>query len=224
MAVAGPAKDDSKIVNQTFAGRIMVSDKRFPLQAKSLAEFNAKVQKQSLSVFKEDKDKKYLIYFAGFLKAPLNDVEYNVKLYDVTNNKGQQLLATIEQFTDERGQTSLLSKMQLDRKTVGGSFVYGMTHNRGSESIVRATIDLGRQLGLCVVAEGVESVAEMRALAALGCSEIQGYFVAKPLREATVIEWIRSRHLLYESSPSAYFEMMTAQQGGAAGTRAALHS
>jgi hypothetical protein len=37
----------------------------------------------------------------------------------VTNNKGQQLLATIEQFTDERGQTSLLSKMNLDRKTVG---------------------------------------------------------------------------------------------------------
>lgn len=110
-------------------------------------------------------------------------------------------------------------EMKIDR-----SFVSGMTHNRGSESIVRATIDLGRQLGLCVVAEGVESVAEMRALAALGCSEIQGYFVAKPLREATVVDWIRSRHLLYESSPSAYFEMLTAQQGGAAGTRAALHS
>jgi hypothetical protein len=120
VALLGTAgADDSKRVNPTFAGRVMVSDKRFPLTAKSLADFNARVQKQSMSVFKEDKDKKYMIYFAGFLKAPLNDVEYNVKLYDVTNNKGQQLLATIEQFTDERGQTSLLSKMNLDRKVIG---------------------------------------------------------------------------------------------------------
>jgi len=77
---------------------------------------------------------------------------------------------------------------------------------------------------LSVVAEGVESVAQMRALAALGCTEIQGYFVAKPLRESNVIEWIRSRHMLYETSPAAYFEMLTAQQGAEAAKGAALHS
>jgi hypothetical protein len=116
MSTASTASAEA--VNQAFAGRIMVSEKRFPMTASSLAAFNAQVTKQSVSVFKEDKDKKYLIYFAGFLKAPLNDVEYMVKLYEL-QPKGQKLLASFEQFSDQRGQASLLSKMQLDKKTVG---------------------------------------------------------------------------------------------------------
>ncbi|MBX3158219.1 MAG: hypothetical protein KF773_19785 [Deltaproteobacteria bacterium] len=108
----------AETVNTTFAGRIMVSEKRYPMSASSLAAFNAQVNKQSVSVFKEDKDKKYMIFFAGFLKAPLNDVEYMVKLYEL-QGKGQKLIASFEQFSDTRGQTSLLSKMQLEKKVVG---------------------------------------------------------------------------------------------------------
>jgi hypothetical protein len=106
--------------NPAFAGRIMLSDKRFPASAKSLAAFNAQINKQSKTSFFEDKDKKWKIYFAGFLKAPLNDVEYVVKLYELSG-RGQQLLATIEQFTDSRGQVSLLSNMTLERKTIGAN-------------------------------------------------------------------------------------------------------
>lgn len=106
--------------NPAFAGRIMLSDKRYPLAAKSLAAYNAQVSKQSKTSFFEDKEKKWKIYFAGFLKVPLNDVEYVVKLYEL-GGKGQQLLATIEQFTDSRGQVSLISNMELDRKTMGAN-------------------------------------------------------------------------------------------------------
>ncbi len=104
--------------NATFAGKIMLSDKRFPQQAKSLAAFNAQVKKQAKSNFAEDKDKKWKIYFAGFLKTALNDVEYMVKLYELSG-RSQQLLVTFEQFTDSRGQTALMSHMTLDRKQVG---------------------------------------------------------------------------------------------------------
>ena len=106
--------------NPAFAGRIMLSDKRFPYQAKSLAAYNAAVNKQSKTSFFEDKEKKWKIYFAGFLKAPLNDVEYVVKLYELSG-RGQQLIATIEQFTDSRGQVSLLSNLTLERKTIGAN-------------------------------------------------------------------------------------------------------
>src|SRR5258706_8928401 len=69
-------------VNSSFAGRIMLSDKRFPQSAKSLAAFNAQINKQSKTNFGEDKEKKaWTIFFAGFLKTPLNDVEYVVKIY-----------------------------------------------------------------------------------------------------------------------------------------------
>src|SRR5262245_18571355 len=112
-----PAAADNKI-NSAFAGKIMLSDKRFPNGAKSLAAFNAQVRKQSKTNFYEDKEKQnWKIYFAGFLKTPLNDVEYVVKLYDMT--AGKQLVATFEQFTDERGQGSLMSSMVLDRKDIG---------------------------------------------------------------------------------------------------------
>lgn len=112
-----PATADNKI-NASFAGKIMLSEKRFPNGAKSLAAFNAQVRKQSKTNFYEDKEKKtWKIYFAGFLKTPLNDVEYIVKLYDMTG--GKQLVATFEQFTDERGQGSLMSSMVLDHKDIG---------------------------------------------------------------------------------------------------------
>lgn len=112
--------DKAEKVNPAFAGKIQLSDKRFPGQAKSLADFNAKVRKQSKTSFNEDKEKKgWKIYFAAFLKSPLNDVEYLVKIYDVTN-KTQQLMASFEQFTDGgRGQTTLLSNMMLERKSMG---------------------------------------------------------------------------------------------------------
>ncbi|MEO8703495.1 MAG: hypothetical protein ABI867_25835 [Kofleriaceae bacterium] len=111
--------DKAEKPNATFAGRIMLSDKRFPQQAKSLGAFNAQVRKQSKSNFAENKEgKNWKINFAGFLKAPLNDVEYVVKIYEL-NGRGQQLLVTFEQFTDQRGQAALMSSMTLERKQVG---------------------------------------------------------------------------------------------------------
>jgi hypothetical protein len=117
--------------NPAFAGRIMLSDKRFPATAKSLAAFNAQITKQSKTSFYEDKDKKWKIYFAGFLKTPLNDVEYVVKLFDLSGGR-QQLLVTFEQFTDSRGQSSLVSYMSLERKTTGANKEFLLTlENRG---------------------------------------------------------------------------------------------
>ncbi len=115
--LAGTAAADK--VNRTFAGKIMLSDKRFPSQAKSLAAFNAKIRAQSKTNFAEDKEKRqWKIHFAGFLKSPLNDLEYLVKVYELSGGR-QQLLLTFEQFTSERGQTALISNMTLERKVVG---------------------------------------------------------------------------------------------------------
>ncbi|MGN6107056.1 MAG: hypothetical protein ACTHU0_18260, partial [Kofleriaceae bacterium] len=105
--------------NSAFAGRIILSDKRFPTSAKSLAAFNAQVKKQSKTNFFEDKEKKnWKIHFAGFLRQPLNDVEYVIKVYELSG-RSQQLLLSFEQFTDGRGQASLISNMTLERKQVG---------------------------------------------------------------------------------------------------------
>jgi EAL domain-containing protein (putative c-di-GMP-specific phosphodiesterase class I) len=60
------------------------------------------------------------------------------------------------------------------------SFVMGMCEDANDATIVRSTIDLGRNLGLAVVAEGVESQETWTELRALGCSLAQGYLVGRP--------------------------------------------
>ena len=117
--VLGAGSAAAQSPNQAFAGRIMMSSKRFPQQAKSPSAYTAAIRKQAQSSFVEAKDThNWKIYFAGFLKTPLNDLEYVIKVYDVTG-KGQQLLVSFDQFTSERGQQTIVSNMTLDKKQVG---------------------------------------------------------------------------------------------------------
>jgi hypothetical protein len=105
--------------NKVFAGRIMMSEKRYPTQAKSPAAYTAQIKKQSKTSFQENKENHtWKIHFIGFLKTPLNDVEYVVKIYELSGRQ-QQLLSTFEQFTDERGQKTLTSSVVLDKKQFG---------------------------------------------------------------------------------------------------------
>jgi hypothetical protein len=104
---------------QAFNGKIILSSKKFPTQAKSPSAYTAAIRKLSTSNFYEDKtNHTWKIYFAAFLKAPLNDVEYVLKIYELTG-KSQQLLTTADQYTDERGQRTVIANITLDKKSVG---------------------------------------------------------------------------------------------------------
>jgi hypothetical protein len=118
--------------NVAFKGKIMMSTKRYPLSAKSKASYTAAIRKQSATSFKEDKEKQqWKIFFAAFLSAPLNDVEYMIKFYDVTNGT-QQLLGASEAFNDERGQKTIVSNIVLEKKSFGVNKQLMMTiENRG---------------------------------------------------------------------------------------------
>jgi EAL domain-containing protein (putative c-di-GMP-specific phosphodiesterase class I) len=73
---------------------------------------------------------------------------------------------------------------------VDRSFVSQMTSNTSDAVIVRSTVDLGRNLGLRVVAEGVEDQRTLRELDALGCHAIQGYYVSRPVPADDLIHWL----------------------------------
>ncbi len=105
--------------NQAFNGRIMVSSKRFPTQAKSPSAYTAAIRKQSGINFYEDKaDHTWKLFFAAFLKAPLNDVEYSLKIYELSGHS-QTLLVAADQYTDERGQRTIIANIKLDKQQVG---------------------------------------------------------------------------------------------------------
>jgi len=65
-----------------------------------------------------------------------------------------------------------------------------MIDDKDDEVIVRSTIDLGHNMGLKVVAEGVETEAVMLRLGALKCDLVQGYYVSRPLPAAQFSDWL----------------------------------
>ncbi|HZU40231.1 MAG TPA: bifunctional diguanylate cyclase/phosphodiesterase [Solirubrobacteraceae bacterium] len=93
-----------------------------------------------------------------------------------------------------RGQTSLsyLSALPLGELKIDRSFVTDMVENGAHASIVRSLIDLGHNLGLRVVAEGVETEEVMSLLHAAGCDLAQGYLLARPLALADLGDLLRS--------------------------------
>lgn len=74
-----------------------------------------------------------------------------------------------------------IRKFALDCLKIDRSFIDGMGRERESAAIVHSIIHLGRALGLEVVAEGVETEAQVQALRVAGCSHMQGYFFARPI-------------------------------------------
>jgi hypothetical protein len=130
LALAGIASAETP--EQAFKGKIMTSNKRFPQTAKSPSAYTALIRKQTASNFVEDKSNHtWTIFFVAFLNSPLNDVEYVIKFYELSG-KSQQLLATSENFNDERGQKTIVSKITLDKKQMGVNKELMMTlENKG---------------------------------------------------------------------------------------------
>jgi diguanylate cyclase (GGDEF)-like protein len=94
--------------------------------------------------------------------------------------RGMGVWLSIDDFGT--GYTSLASikRLPVNEIKIDKSFVMGMMADRNDAMIVRSVIELGHNLDLRIVAEGVETREIFDALAALGCDEVQGYFVNRP--------------------------------------------
>ena len=91
------------------------------------------------------------------------------------------------------GSSSLvqLYRLPFNELKIDRSFVSDFEQNPEAETIVSITIDLARNLGLRVCAEGVETESAYRRLVGLGCHLAQGYFISKPIPAAAVPDWVR---------------------------------
>ena len=74
-----------------------------------------------------------------------------------------------------------IDRFKIDRLKIDRSFVNDMVHDPGSAAIATAIIALAHSLGLAVIAEGVETEAQLRLLCAHDCDEMQGFFFSRPL-------------------------------------------
>ncbi len=98
---------------------------------------------------------------------------------------------SIDDFGTGYSSLAYLKRLPVSQLKIDKSFVMAMERLKGDAMIVRSTIDLAHNLGLTVVAEGVENAAVYNALKQLGCDEGQGYFISKPMPAAQFVAWSR---------------------------------
>jgi len=91
------------------------------------------------------------------------------------------------------GQSSLtyLRRFQPDILKIDRSFVDEIDTNRADGTLVSAVTAMSHRMGLRVVAEGVETEIQMECLRILGCDEVQGFLIAKPMPTADMTDWLR---------------------------------
>jgi diguanylate cyclase (GGDEF)-like protein len=85
-----------------------------------------------------------------------------------------------------------LKRLPVNELKIDRSFVMGMVIDNSDAVIVRSTIDLAHNMGLTVVAEGVEDEATLRRLRELGCDMVQGYHLSRPLPADDLVKWMRT--------------------------------
>src|SRR5690606_20679298 len=88
---------------------------------------------------------------------------------------------------------SYLTRFPIDTLKIDRCFVNGITHLSDQAAIVTAVTTLSHRLQLNVVAEGVETEAEMQVISELQCDEVQGFLVCRPLPGDAVEAWLKAR-------------------------------
>ncbi len=97
----------------------------------------------------------------------------------------------IDDFGTGFSSLSYLKRLPVKEMKMDKSFVMKMAVDENDAAIVRSTIELGHNLGLRVVAEGVETEGIWQQLTALGCDLAQGYFLTRPVPADELEEWLR---------------------------------
>ncbi len=100
---------------------------------------------------------------------------------------------SIDDFGTGYSSLSHLKRLPLQEIKIDRSFVQQMRRDANDAMIVRATVELGRNLGLKVVAEGVEDRATFDELASIGCDMAQGFHVTEPVPAPELTRWLEER-------------------------------
>lgn len=100
------------------------------------------------------------------------------------------LQIAVDDFGTGHSSLAYLSRLPVDELKIDRTFTMGLSEDPSNAFILRSTVDLGHNLGLRVVAEGVEDAEMMAVLAEVGCDVAQGYHIARPMPIEQAIEWV----------------------------------
>jgi EAL domain-containing protein (putative c-di-GMP-specific phosphodiesterase class I) len=97
---------------------------------------------------------------------------------------------SIDDFGTGHSSLTQLSDISFDELKIDQGFVHGASHDKTARAIYDASLGVGKQLGMVIVAEGVEDRDDWDLLTRTNCDVAQGYFVGRPMPAGAVREWI----------------------------------
>jgi diguanylate cyclase len=131
--------------------------------------------------------------------AVMSDPEQSIAILEQLSAMG--VLVSVDDFGTGYSSMSYLRRFPIDKLKIDRVFISEIVSRPQDASIVRAIVSLAHSLGLKVVAEGVETAAQLHFVKAAGCDEYQGYLFSRPLPAAAfekLIRESRSRDVLTE--------------------------
>lgn len=105
---------------------------------------------------------------------------------------------SIDDFGTGYSSLSYLKSFRVDKLKIDQSFTRGFTCHAEDKAIINAIIQLAQSLQFKTIAEGVESASELAGLKDMGCDEVQGYHVARPMSADKLIEFLGAKVDAYE--------------------------
>ena len=123
--------------------------------------------------------------------AIMSDLSSARRVMRRLSNMGFQL--SIDDFGTGYSSLSYLKQLPVDEVKIDKSFVLDMNENESDAVIVQSTINLAHDLGMKVVAEGVENHEIWEKIQSLGCDTAQGYFISKPAAASDLVRWMELR-------------------------------
>jgi len=97
---------------------------------------------------------------------------------------------SIDDFGTGYSSLSYLKRFPVDKLKIDQSFIMDCHNNHEDRAIINTIVALGKNLGLSLIAEGVEEHSHVEFLKSIGCDEIQGYWYSRPLEENDLVEFI----------------------------------
>jgi diguanylate cyclase (GGDEF)-like protein len=113
------------------------------------------------------------------------------------------LRLSMDDFGTGYSSLSQLRQLPIDELKIDKSFVLGMSTSQSEAFIARSIVELAHNLGLRVVAEGVEDEVTRDLLGQMGCDKVQGFLVSRPLPEDRLEGWLLARTGVRTAAPGA---------------------
>ncbi|RXK11905.1 hypothetical protein CP965_12040 [Halarcobacter mediterraneus] len=171
-------------------------------ETNSKFELSVNVSPRQLSSIKEMNRFKKIILNSNFPNDKfIIEITENIFVGDVkriilflNTIKSYHISISLDDFGTGYSSLSILSKLPISELKIDKSFIHNMFLNEENMKLVKSIINIGKDINLKVVAEGLEEQKELDLLQSFGCDIYQGYYFSKPLSKEELISYIKTRH------------------------------